>query len=271
MARMTPLVMPVYTSDLGIKYDEFRFKIRDPLGTMIIGCTGYVVPGDTISCGFSQLLKPRALVALFDDGARVRFPIPTIGKVAECAKKLLENKKIVCLDLDGEYWSLVPPQVGDYKPKFQNFNLAAGKANKLTGTMQYKSDALGEIDLRWQMEEKPEKITKIAEKCINSKGSNSCAVRIPIRARHVIFHSTGRKVMDSGNKAFHVQKIVRKYPVDAIGGICDCLKKLGNESECVGYKGESIKNLHLLLDSSKKCGGSAGGGGSGQPALPGGQ
>lgn len=277
MPRMVPFEMPVYKSDLGISYDNVRFKIRDPLAGLLQSCAGYKSPKTSVNCGFTRLLKPRALIATFDDGARVRYPIPEISILSKCAKDLLNGGKVVCLDLDGEEWYTVPPQTGDYTPKFQNFNLAAGKAKKITGIMEYKSDVLGGVNLRWQMEEDPTKITKIAQDCVNDKGFNACAVRIPIRARHVIFKSTGRKLQSQSNPDFvHLQKIVRKYPVDGIGGVCECIKKLGNESECVGYKGESIKNLHLLLDDKKKCGssGSSGGGsggGSGQPALPGGQ
>lgn len=252
MPRMMPYQLAEYHSDLGIKYEELRFKISEYYGKDLAGKLGYKAPIGGL-CSPTFLFKPRAVIATYKDGAKIRFPVPSPQKIKDAVEELLKLTDVVCIDLDGEEWRVIPPSVGDYTPKFQNFQLPDGKAKKITGVMLYSSDIAGKnTPVRFAVEAEPNQVITLAKGCWNDRGPKSCASPIPIRARHVIFYGTG-KTLKSATGFEHTQKIVRKFPVEDLVKLCNCIKRVGREAECLGYKGESVRNVHLLFDKAKKC------------------
>lgn len=275
MGRMVPQMMPEYYSDLNILYKNFRFKIKDaPTYVRAFGsCGNYEAPLD-LPCNTNFLLEPRKLIVTFKDGMKMEFPVYKPAEVTKCAEKILKHKDVICLDYEGEEWYVIPPTVGKYKPKKLNYELPRNeKAEKISGYAKYESDALGDTVVKFAVEKAPDAVSKIGLACLPNREEPGCNFGAVIKGRHVIFKAKGAAVK-AGSEVFHQQKIVRKFQVADLKDLCTCIRRLGNESECVGYKGESIRNLHLLLGPLSQCGsagsggGSPGGAGSNTPQLP---
>lgn len=96
------LQMDTYTDDFGNSYDNVPVQIQK--SRPVPGLYGTRA---TSICGNSKrLFTPRAIVATFPDGGRIRYPIPDETQVAAAGAEI-KGLGAVCLDYYGEKWNIL--------------------------------------------------------------------------------------------------------------------------------------------------------------------
>lgn len=283
MAKMQVLKLN-YQSDIQVGgnngqglYPNYAFKIREGYSDCFGTGSGYLPNVTTCACSPGKLFSPRALIAKFAgtpgvgglsrNCATIRFPVARPD--AALIRLMVEDLKAcgaVCIDLAGEEWSVVPPSLADYTPTQGLFDLPVGvRSPKVSGSMpNYSSDGLGTgqvVGVRY--EASPETLTGAIPSplpdgqpsaggvfvlCHGDLSPNAaCAGGTSIQSRRAIVKATGR----AGGAApgTPVSQIVRQMPIRLPADIVECIKAVGDIPgvECVGYKGESIKRIDLLI------------------------
>ncbi|MEE3716284.1 hypothetical protein V2H45_05950 [Tumidithrix elongata RA019] len=261
-------------NDDGI-YSDIPFSIREGLDD----CIPYNNVVSNCLCAISTF-NMRALVATFGTKnpdrscMSIRFPIPSPNpdSIAAFVQKL-KACGAICIDLDGEEWKVVPPGLSprlNYGPTFTPIQLPVGAfAPKISGRMaEYETDGTVAIQRpKVAVESEPVAFSSIIVgdvvvstingiKTASVAGPGGCTGQLlkqdicllaNISPRHAIAY--GSSIAAGNNAVEAVSKFVRKAPIKRRQDIIDCIKKLGNYPgiHCVGYKGESIKNIHELV------------------------
>lgn len=238
MARIESKSIATYTSDLGIVYPNVRFKLKAGRTDLVQGCEIYNDP-EGICPSNGLIRRMRALIITMSDGEKVRFPISTSTNIAACVRALTSQSGVECIDLDGEEWGVVPPTIGGYTSYRGTYILGVGsKADKLTGSYDYTSDVLGLVGDKYAVETDPEELSTQLIGCLASRrDKDRCVLGAGVKARHVIAIANG-----AANSV-----IVRKGKVSTVDTVLSCISAVGNRALCMGYKGESIRNVHLLV------------------------
>jgi hypothetical protein len=261
MAKIQSLVMGEYQSDLGARYANFPFKIKAGFEDC---ADGYTIPASrNCLCSTSSLVSPRALVATFGDAvradracAKIRFPIPyNSPAVIRAAITMLKACGAVCIDLDGEEWSVVPPALGNYTPSFEPLILPTGGfSSKKSGKVGYNSDAFDTLQkVKVATEDAPAQgfpdllaLVTTIQNCHGEPDDKIVCLLSDIKARHAMVKGTVNTATGEPAKSF-----ARKAPIasNLPEGIRECISLLGNHQsvQCVGYKGESIPRIDLLF------------------------
>lgn len=252
MAPIDSKVMPNYKSDLGFDYKNIGFKLKAGRANLGAGCGAYTDKTNSF-CPSPNLFKPRAIICTFVDGERVRFPVSDPSLITSCIQVLKKNVNIVCMDLDGESWGVVPPTLGKYTPTNTAYLLPTGKrSDKVTGSYDYTSDVLGLVGDKYAIERDPEPISTALLGCLeNKRDKDKCVLNAGVKARYVIVTANGQTQIDNGGGGTVVTPttIIRKGKVSKTEDIINCITAAGNVGLCVGYKGESIRNVHLLVEA----------------------
>ena len=242
-----------YVTDFGTTIENLGIKILNGYAAKL--SEEYTARKNSL-CSSSHLFRPRALVATFADGTKVRYPIGDRKNLIARAKKLIESKA-VCVDYEGEYWPFVPSTLLGANYSSSPMDGFSNSGKKTVGTFSYTSDILGDLVLPFSFESVPENLLKNAIKCLKNasissgsfcKGSRS----INIKARRF----RGKGLIKGNTKRIYTRDI-KLSSQDPTG----CGKDNAPYYYCLSYIGESIKNVHLLLRTQ-------GGGGSRRPRLP---
>lgn len=238
MPNITPLVMQNYTDDLGRSYENVKFKIKTeyssgPTATLF----GYRLPENQV-CATARFFAPRYLLASFSVNGRpekIKFPVPRTEQI-EPGLRALKQIRAVCVDLVGEKWSLIPPSLG-YTPSNPTYTLPQD-SSKTSGTFRYQSDVLGSnLRAKFAVEIAPDALsTQILNAfCMPDIQENDiCAATFE-------GFQTRRFVATAKNE--NGGSIVRQAPLTSLAGVPTCLGQIGARASCVGYLGESVKNL----------------------------
>jgi len=246
-----------YVTDFGTTIENLGIKILNGYAAKLT--EEYTARKNSL-CSSSHLFRPRALVATFADGTKVRYPVGERKNLVARAKKLIENKA-VCVDYEGEYWPYVPSTLLGVNYRSSAMEGFSSSGKKTVGSFIYTSDILGDIVQTFAFEAVPEELLKLAVKCLKNvslssggfcKGSRS----ISIKARRF----RGKGLVKGNIKRIYTRDIKLSSQDPA-----ECGKDNAPYYYCLSYIGESIKNVHLLLPTQ-------GGGGTrrpGRPALPG--
>jgi len=185
-----------------------------------------------------------------------------------------------CIDLVGEYWNFVPPATLSMKPDdFRKLPLNGGNAigpfglfggdfeatpGKTKYNYKYNSDVpgVGNIELSFSITNDSDKLHQCQLEGMNNwetseSGGVCSATSLGIEARHLIIKSNVKVddnfVLPGGKKNWTV---IRKAPVSGIDGnflipgadkIIPTAKAIADCAQCLGYQGESVKNVHLLV------------------------
>ncbi|NJM00462.1 MAG: hypothetical protein HC924_17510 [Synechococcaceae cyanobacterium SM2_3_2] len=239
MPNIASLQMPTYTDDFGNTYDNVGFKIKNEYSDSIN--LGYQERSTSVCSSISGLFKPRALVATFNfngNAQTIRFPVPSPDQI-ESALNQLRNAA-VCVDLVGEEWTLLPPSRFNYNPSQQEYTLGQD-GNKVSGSFGYSSDILGAIRAPFAVEQNPTQISSVIlnDTCMSDRLENvACTLRIEgFKARRLILTARNR---NGGS-------IVRIAPQTGRSTLQRCVTTQGAVAACVGYQGESVRNLQILV------------------------
>jgi hypothetical protein len=247
-------MLPSYTDDLGNEYTNLNVKFGDDAPTEVIDDL-YSPRDAVISCAATSLFSPRALIATFTNGTIHRFPLGSRATAdIEEAVLLLKENNAVCIDLEGESWSLVPQTFFTASFRTTPFTDIPSSKVQESISFDYTPDiqASGSVRLSTRMETNPTSLNgcqKSALEDVQVEGGGICSGKsLGISPRKYIIQAIARKTGEAtGTKP---RKVRRNAIVSAkeaatiksqIDGIAPC-------AYCVGYQGESVKNIHLLFN-----------------------
>lgn len=229
--------MPTYTDDFGNTYENVGFKIKDEYTDSIN--LGYQPRQTQLCSATGGLFSPRALVATFEFSGiaqKIRFPVPSPEDIADAIEQLLGVA--VCLELEGESWSFLPPTRFGYNSANTQYTLPQD-SSKESGTFGYSSDVLGAIRAKYASEQEPAAITGVGLGCAEDRQENTvCSTTLTgFKTRRVI--AVARNINGG--------QIVRQFPVTGRATLASCVSSFTNLVACVGYQGESVKNIQVLF------------------------
>jgi hypothetical protein len=231
--------LAVYTTDLGTAVPNLRFKIRADYGPVIPGYD----PAPNSACGAGGgLFTPRAIKVDFDDGSSIRFPVANPSNIALFIQQLRTNLPgFACAHLEGERWRFIPPAaVGAPGGNNTGYDIPAGVTDVRVGSADYTSDLIGPTNIRYRFEGNPVPIAAEVFNCLANpvQGTQPCSPSAGIQPREL----TVEAINNNGGS------IVRKTkPQDWGGDVVACAARLYGVGLCVRYRGESARNVHLLV------------------------
>jgi hypothetical protein len=230
-----------YTTDFGTKVKNLSVKILEGYADKI---NEYVSRTAENPCPFGNLFRPRALIATFLDGTKVRYPIGNRNNLITRARQLIASNAI-CVDYEGEYWPYVPSTIIGSNYRSSPLGGFTNSAVKVVGTFIYTSEVLGVIVQPFAIESEPNILAQSAIACLNnvSYGSSFCtgAQSLNIKARR--FRGKGL-VMGQTKRTY--SRDIKVSDLDPY----NCGNVNAPNYYCLSYIGETIKNLHLLLPES---------------------
>lgn len=240
MPTMVVCEIPTYLDDLGNSYSNLRFKIRADKQ----GVSGFdVAVGNNVCGGGGSLFQFRAVVAQYPDGSTIRYPVsvPASAGVRSISDAAIADGAI-CTHLDGEKWSFIPPSLVGGSPNRSSFVVPTGFADKEVGEADYTSDVFaGSVAIRYAIELRPTAIADAVRGCLANPvpgESLGCTTGSQITARYL--------QVEARNSAGGA--IVRKTKPQNVGDdVGLCAAALYAVGHCVRYKGESARNVNLLL------------------------
>jgi hypothetical protein len=249
-------MIPNYTDDFGNDYKNLNVKFGDGAPTAVTD-DFYDDRTSSISCASTSLFSPRALIATFDDGTIHKFPLASraTGDI-EDAVLLLKTNNAVCIDLEGESWTLVP-QTFFATATFKSTPFTDIPSEKVQEsiTFDYSSDiqASGTVKLTTRIETAPTALNTCQKSALESPQVQSggiCAGRsLGITPRKYIISALATKTGDPVTAP--PRKVIRNAIVSTKVGATIITKITGIApcAYCVGYRGESVKNVHLLFNA----------------------
>ena len=246
-------MMATYTNDFNGTTTNVAVKFTTEA---IIPNDFYVDRPSEINCGsLGGLFRPRRLVATFSFGVH-EYPIYSTARIKPSVEAL-KTAGAICIDLVGESWANVPGTLIN-SPTFKttpypiqandgtgitNNNAVNGSGDKEVGDYDYNSDLadLGTVSLRYAIEKQPQDILTTAKSCLvnptESETSLCPASSIGIKPRHFIIKAA----------VGTVNTLARQAKVSSLADLVTCGENLAAVAYCLGYKGESIKNIGNLL------------------------
>lgn len=246
-------MIATYTNDFGGTANDLPIKLTTEAPIP----NGFYTDRPTdISCGsVTRLFIPRRLIAKFDFGVH-EYPIDAIANIATRVDAL-KTAGARCIDYVGERWANVPGTlIGS--PTFKstpyaieatdgtgvtNPNAVNGSGDKEVGDYQYNSDlaALGTISLRYNIEKAPSDILTAAKDCLTNATESEAAFcsagSLGVKPRYF----TIKAAVSTKNS------LARQAKVSSAADLATCGAALGAVAYCLGYQGESIRNIDALL------------------------
>jgi|GEM_PF-3113077 hypothetical protein len=247
-------MLPNYTDDFGNVYTNLNVKFGDDAPTEVIDDL-YSARTALISCAATSLFSPRALIATFTNGTIHRFPLGSRATAdIEEAVLLLKENDAVCIDLAGEGWNLVPQTFFTVSFRQTPFTDIPSAKVQESVSFDYLPDiqASGNVRLSTRIETNPTTLNgcqKSALDDVQVQGGGICSGKsLGISPRKYVIQALAKK-SGEGNDV-RPRRVVRNAIVSAkvaatikseVDGIAPC-------AYCVGYQGESVKNVHLLFN-----------------------
>ena len=232
--------LAVYTTDLGTAVPNLRFKIRDDMIPVI---PFYTRAQNNVCGAGGGLFTPRAIKVDFTDGGSIRFPVANPTNIPLFIQQLRTNLSatFACAHLEGERWRFIPPAaVGAPGGNNTGYDIPIGVTDVRVGSADYNSDLIGPTNIRYKFEGNPVPIAAEVLNCFANpvQGTQPCSPSAGIQPREL----TVEAINNNGGS------IVRKTkPEDWGGDVVDCAARLYGVGLCVRYRGESARNVHLLV------------------------
>lgn len=219
-------------------------------------------------CNIAGLYSMRYLDITFDPGSaaparqckKVQIPVPDRTQAA--IKQLVDLAKAcgaTCIDLVGEKWTVIPPSLAGYTSSTTPINLPTGNRNvkRKSVTLDYKADyltgAASKVNTRYEWgadlaatSDYPA-LTGAIESC-NAFTDKAICDFGTVKNRYAIGKGVVAPISGVGNEN---PTFSRQLPIEGYtaADILACIVSYGNVTgvQCVGYQGESVKRIDLLL------------------------
>lgn len=250
-------MLPTYTDDFGTEYKNLNVKFGDDVPSAVIEDL-YDARTNIISCAATSLFSPRALIATFEDGTKHRFPLASRTTAdIETAVLLLKKNTAICIDLEGESWNLVP-QTFFSEATFKTTPFTDIPSEKVQESISFNYapdiQAEGNVRLSTRVEKNPTSLNNCQKSALDDakiQGGGICSGKsLGISPRKYIIQALAKKTGEGDD--IPPRRVVRNAIVSSktaatlksdIDGIAPC-------AYCVGYQGESVKNVHLLFNAT---------------------
>lgn len=237
-------MIATYIDDLGTEHKNQAFKIQ---GNAPLISTFYQARAKAV-CSGGKFFKFRNLVATFEDGRKLQYPLPDPGNAISWTEQLI-GAGAVCVDLEGEEWGFIPKTLipGSYRsspysglpPRKVYESISFEYTPSTTGI-----DAL-RLSTRIPTDSGELNTCQKAGLAGIEEGAGICNAAGIVEPRRLIIQA---RSIDSFNSAEFQQGAIRRnaivsspLAVVATGG------SIVNCAECLGYKGESITAIHALV------------------------
>lgn len=247
-----------YTDDFDNEYPSLNVKFGDDVPTAVIQQL-YAARTDGVNCGATGLFTPRALIATFNTGVIHRFPLANRDHAGlKEAIELLKDNNAICIDLEGENWSLVPQTFFSGTTFRTNpFTDIPSVKDQESIAYDYTPDiqASGTVRLSTRVEKIPTALNACQKSGLDNvqvQGGGICAgAGLGISPRKYIIQALATKTGDAvGAKP---RRVVRNAIISDKAGanIKTAITDIAPCAYCVGYQGESVKNVHLLFTTEE--------------------
>jgi hypothetical protein len=242
----------------------------------------YQERAEGVSCGDTRLFKHRRLRVKFYNGATIEFPVARpdlIDDMVKIFKPSLLNSAIpgtggdeaACIDLIGEKWNFVPPGlIGAKQDDFRTTSIKGGDPEagdkKTTYVYKYTSEVptVGTITTGFPIHNDSETIRNcqlegMTDYELKDTSIVPCSAKtLGIKPRHFLIKSA----LEYDSNGFFIggkteKAVIRMAPVSGDSNLLfsdkakAVGKKLADCAFCLGWNGESVKNVHLLLSGTE--------------------
>ena len=243
-----------YTDDFGNEYPNLNVKFGDDVPAPVIQNL-YATRTNEVNCGATGLFTPRALIATFNTGVIHRFPLASRDNAdLEEAITLLKDNNAACIDLEGEKWNLVP-QTFFTGTTFRTTPFTDIPSQKVQESISYDYapdiQASGNVRLSTRIEKTPTALNACQKSALDDaqvQGGGICAGGgLGISPRKYIIQAIATK---TGDPAGAKPRRVTRYAIvstKVAAEIKTAIDEIAPCAYCVGYQGESVKNVHLLF------------------------
>lgn len=236
-----------YEDDFGNKYKNVPFKIQ--LGAPYLT---YYASRSGGSCGGSLPFKTRRLVALFEDGRKLIYPVAKESEVKTVTQNLVAQGAL-CVDLIGEKWGVLTGPVvgGDLNYRITPYNGLTASKTYIVGGYDYTSElgltGLETVRLPVRIpNDGSQELYSAQQGCLENFETSVgiCSAGNLVKARHLIIQA---RAIDSDTT--DPKSVIRKAFVSVKGDLAQCATQSAEAAFCLGYQGESINNIHRLAGS----------------------
>ena len=188
------------------------------------------------------IFKPRYFDVLLNTGNRHKLVIPSLENLQDLAIELVALEIVACVDLEGESWGNVPRSLLD-NPDFTQDPISGIPEAKDSETVrfQYTSDIIGETSLTTSIEIEPSELNQAQKSGLNDpqvQNNGLCGTVNGFRPRKLII----KNVNDEGGR------VTRQAIVSLLSDINSAASGIASVAFCAGYKGESYKDLGLVIN-----------------------
>lgn len=234
------LMMEEYISDVGGKtFSNVPVRFGANIPDSLLEQMGYVESES--GCGIPLRFKRRAFIVTMADGAVHRLPIGNPDDIPDKAAALNELGDVICVGIDGEQWGSIPANIVDIEYTTAN-KIISAERKFVNYQGDYTSDVTGtssKIIIRVEDTNEDLKNCSVSKLDGATQTEASCGTGKGFKPRHFLIKGKGGSAGSSSNYS-------RKAVVSTLSG-AESASNLGDCSQCLGYKGESMNNVELLL------------------------
>lgn len=244
-----------YTDDFGIVYPHVPVKFGNDVDEATLNQLGYTLRLEKTPCSASPRsgFTLRHFVATFESGAKHKFPFDASNPGAYTTfYNGLIAVGAICIDLVGESHRILTQKELGQALTYKNtpYTDIPARADKTSYTYNYSSSILtNAISLTTPIETLPTALNTAQTGCLGQTSTEKgiCSgSRLGIKPRHFIIEALSKATVagvTSSGKVSRKAITVSGTPAD----LKACAVKLASAAYCLGYQGESIKNVQNLL------------------------
>lgn len=227
---------------------------------------------ETVNCGRGNFpFKPRALVATFPNGKQTRYVLPHTGLLETFVRILYPSLlddfipgedrscEAVCIDLEGEEWNYIPATFLQPNLVFRTepYTNIAKRSEKTSIQFDYSSDVpnIGTVKMTRLIEKAPSDLVvcQKAGMANNVEKKAVCQAQgIITRNRRFIIIASWKVDTNGALPGGAVTGSIRRnaHLSTKFGKNESRLQPIADCAECLGYQGESVRNVHRYVSRS---------------------
>lgn len=233
-----------YIDDLGTEHKNLAFKIQ---GNAPLISDFYQARTKAL-CSAGKFFKFRALIATFEDGRKLQYPLPDPGNALSWTEQLM-GAGALCVNLEGEEWGFIPKTIipGSYRSSPYS-GLPPRKVYESI-TFDYTPSTVGidAVRLSTRIPTDNGSLNTCQKEGLQGieEGAGICNAAGIVEPRRLIIQA---RSIDSFNSAdFREGAVRRNAIVSSPLAVVPTGTAIAGCAECLGYKGESIDAIHALV------------------------
>lgn len=244
-------MMEKYHDDFGNTYKNVPFKIQ---GFAPLLAQFYQARKSAVC--LQMIMEKRHLKVTFANNRVLKYPVPSQDKIETMVTQLLAqsgNDEALCIDYIGESWNLVyPAYIKGANIEFKTETYSNLPSRKVYKSYNYEYDS----DYALESLQNIKLVSRIANDNPDLHNCQKAGMRNPsdgkgicsgnlLEPRSLIIQARNLDAFNS--EEFRENKIIRKVPVSELAQIPEVAETIAPCGECLGYQGEIIPNIHILV------------------------